>query len=155
MSKIDYLPTLQDAYEPLLPQQVEILRQIVVSEGGDAASIQSRFNYAWALIKSNDVNNQRLGIKLLTDIFKEASSRRRECLYYLTIGCYKVNEFTMARRYVNTLRENEPNNSQIIQLQKMVENKIQKEAWMGIAVATGVVAGAAAIAGMFMKSKRR
>lgn len=155
MTKIDFLPTLQDANEALLPEQLEILRQQVVAEGGDASSIQSKFNYAWALVKSQDINNERLGIKILTDIYKEAPSRRRECLYYLTIGCYKVGEYTMSKRYVDTLYENEPNSQQILALKDMVETKIQNETWKGLAIASGVVAGAVTLASYLMRSRKR
>lgn len=155
MSKINYLPTLEDANDPLMPQQLEILRQQVVNEGGDDATIQSRFNYAWALIKSSDVNDERLGIKILTDIYKESPTRRRECLYYLTIGCYKVNEFSMAKRYVDILYEHEPNNKQVQILKRMVEDKIQRETVKGIAIGAGVIAGVATVIGIISKSRRR
>lgn len=155
MTKINFLPTLQDAFEPLLPQQVEILRQQVLSEGGDSASVQSRFNYAWGLIKSEDVNDQRLGVKLLTDIYKESSARRRECLYYLSIGCYKLGEYTMAKRYVDTLHEHEPNNKQAQALKTMVEDKVQRETVKGLAMATGVIAGAATIAAVFFRGRKK
>ncbi|AQZ10225.1 FIS1 (YIL065C) [Zygosaccharomyces parabailii] len=155
MPKINFLPTLQDSFEPLLPQQVEILRQQFLSEGGETASIQSRFNYAWGLIKSVDADDQRLGIKLLTDIYKESPQRRRECLYYLTIGCYKVGEYSMAKRYVDTLLQHEPANQQIKALQSMVEDKIQRETVKGVAVATGVVAGVAAVAAFLLRGRKK
>lgn len=155
MSKVDYLPTLEDASDALLPQQLEILRQQVINEGGDDATIQSRFNYAWGLIKSPEVNDERLGIKILTDIYKESPSRRRECLYYLTIGCYKVNEFTMAKRYVDALYEHEPNNKQVQMLKRMVEDKIQRETVKGIAIGAGVIAGVATVIGLMSRSRRR
>ncbi|AQZ14495.1 FIS1 (YIL065C) [Zygosaccharomyces parabailii] len=155
MPKINFLPTLQDSFEPLLPQQVEILRQQFLSEGGETASIQSRFNYAWGLIKSVDADDQRLGIKLLTDIYKESPQRRRECLYYLTIGCYKVGEYSMAKRYVDTLLQHEPANQQIKALQSMVEDKIQRETVKGVAVATGVVAGVAAVAAFLFRGRKK
>ncbi|CCD22403.1 Fis1p NDAI_0A02450 [Naumovozyma dairenensis CBS 421] len=154
MTKINFLPTLQDAYEPLFPQQLEALRQQVVSEGGDLASIQSRFNYAWGLIKSQDINDQRLGVKLLTDIYKQEPSRRRECLYYLTVGCYKSGEYTMAKRYVDTLYEHEPNNKQVKTLMDMVEDKIQKESLKGIVIVTGLVAAAATVVGIVFRKKK-
>ncbi|CAL9728682.1 mitochondrial fission 1 protein [Monosporozyma unispora] len=155
MSKVDYLPTLEDASDALLPQQLEILRQQVINEGGDDATIQSRFNYAWGLIKSPEVNDERLGIKILTDIYKESPNRRRECLYYLTIGCYKVNEFTMAKRYVDALYEHEPNNKQVQMLKRMVEDKIQRETVKGIAIGAGVIAGVATVIGLMSRSRRR
>lgn len=155
MSNINYLPTLQDANDPLLPQQLEILRQQVINEGGDNATIQSKFNYAWGLIKSNHLNNERLGIKILTDIYKESPNRRRECLYYLTVGCYKINEFTMAKRYVDTLYGHEPNNKQVQILKQMVEDKIQRETLKGIAVGAGIIAGVATAVGIVSKLRRK
>lgn len=155
MTKISFLPTLEDAYGSLSREQLEILRQQVLSEGGDAASIQSRFNYSWGLIKSAERDDQRLGVKLLTDIYKESPTRRRECLYYLTIGCFKLGEFSMAKRYADALCSHEPDNQQARALQGMVENKIQQETFKGIAIVSGCVAVAATLAGMFVKNRRR
>lgn len=155
MPTYNYLPTLTDANDPLYPQQLEVLRQQVLSEGGEGATTQSRFNYAWALIKSDHINDQRLGVKFLTDIYKETPSRRRECLYYLTIGCYKVNEFSMAKRYVDVLSSHEPNNKQVQQLKEMVEEKIQKETMKGILVGAGIVAGIATVAGIMFRSHKK
>ncbi|SCU79989.1 LAFA_0B06876g1_1 [Lachancea sp. 'fantastica'] len=154
MAKISFLPTLEDAYGALSAEQLEILRQQVLSEGGEVASIQSRFNYAWGLIKSTEQDDQRLGVKLLTDIYKESSMRRRECLYYLTIGCYKLGEFSTAKRYADALRLHEPENKQAGALQSMVESKIQRESLKGIAIASGCVAVAATVAGMLFRKKR-
>ncbi|CUS23282.1 LAQU0S09e01288g1_1 [Lachancea quebecensis] len=154
MGKISFLPTLEDAYGSLSVDQLEILRQQVLSEGGELASIQSRFNYAWGLIKSTEQDDQRLGVKLLTDIYKESSMRRRECLYYLTIGCYKLGEFSTAKRYSDALCSHEPDNKQARTLQSMVENKIQRESFKGIAIASGCVAVAATVAGMLFRKRR-
>lgn len=155
MSHINYLPTLQDANESLLPQQLEVLRQQVINEGGDDATIQSRFNYAWGLVKSNYLNNERLGIKILTDIYKESPNRRRECLYYLTIGCYKISEFTMAKRYIDTLYEHEPHNKQVQILKQMVEDKIQRETVKGIAIGAGIIAGVATVVSIVSRLRKK
>lgn len=155
MNKINFLPTLQDAYEPLMPEQIEILREQVVAEGGDQASVQSRFNYSWGLVKSTVVDDQRLGVKILTDIYKESFQRRRECLYYLTVGCYKLKEYSMAKRYVDILYEGEPQNKQVAALKEMVEEKIQNETLKGIAVITGAVVGVASFAAYYFRSRRR
>ncbi|CCF56436.1 hypothetical protein KAFR_0B01370 [Kazachstania africana CBS 2517] len=155
MTKNDFLPTLEDANDPLFPQQIEILRQQVIAEGGDEATIQSRFNYAWALIKSQDIDDERLGIKILTDIYKEFPSRRRECLYYLTIGCYKVSEYSMAKKYIDVLHSHEPNNKQVQNLKKVVEGKIQSETIKGVAIGAGVIAGVATLIGIMSRSRKR
>lgn len=88
--------------------------------------MQSRFNYAWGLIKSNKVDDQRLGVKILTDVFKDSPQRRRECLYYLAIGTYKLGDYSDSRRYADALIQHEPENSQAIALKKMVEDQIAK-----------------------------
>lgn len=154
MTKIDYLPALTDSYDPLLPQQLQVLREQVVLEGGNSATIQSKFNYAWALIKSNDINDQRLGVKLLTDIYKESQFRRRECLYYMTIGYYKLNDFTMAKRYIDRLYEVEPNNRQVIALKQMIEDKIQRETMKGVAIGVGIIAGIATAIGFIQRRRK-
>ncbi|SCU92424.1 LAMI_0E10330g1_1 [Lachancea mirantina] len=155
MTKIGFLPTLEDANGSLSREQLDILRQQVLSEGGDEASVQSRFNYAWGLIKSSERDDQRLGVKILTDIYKESSMRRRECLYYLTIGCYKLGEYSTAKRYSDALCSHEPHNLQARTLRNMVENKIQNESIKGIVIASGVVAAAATVAGILFRSKRK
>ncbi|GMM55376.1 Fis1 protein [Maudiozyma humilis] len=155
MTTDNFLPTLSDAVDPLYPQQLEVLRQQVLAEGGESATTQARFNYAWGLIKSSSIDDQRLGVKFLTDIYKETPGRRRECLYYLTIGCYKVNEYRMAKRYVDVLSSHEPNNKQVQQLKQMVEEKIEHESMKGILIGAGIVAGIATVTGIFFRSKRK
>lgn len=88
--------------------------------------MQSRFNYAWGLIKSADTNDQRLGVKVLTDVFKDSPQRRRECLYYLSIGTYKLGDYADSRRYVETLLATEPDNQQALALKQMISDKIAK-----------------------------
>ncbi|AET39382.1 Fis1p Ecym_4319 [Eremothecium cymbalariae DBVPG len=155
MPQINYLPTVEDAYGPLSDAQLDILRQQVLSEGGDIASIQSRFNYAWGLIKSHDPENQRLGVKLLTDIYKESPMRRRESLYYLTIGCYKLGEYSMAKRYADALYLHEPENSQAQAVKAMVEKKIQTESVKGIALLGVGIAALATAAGFVLRQRKR
>ncbi|SMN18327.1 similar to Saccharomyces cerevisiae YIL065C FIS1 Protein involved in mitochondrial membrane fission and peroxisome abundance [Maudiozyma saulgeensis] len=155
MSSDSFLPSLTDVMDPLYPQQLEVLRQQVLAEGGESATTQALFNYAWGLIRSQQVDDQRLGVKILSDIYKETPSRRRECLYYLTIGCYKLNEYQMAKRYVDVLSSHEPNNKQVQTLKKMVEDKIERETMKGLLVGAGVIAGIATVAGIFFRSKKK
>ncbi|AAS51862.1 ADL058Wp [Eremothecium gossypii ATCC 10895] len=154
MSNINFLPTIEDAYGALSAEQLDILRQQVLSEGGDIASIQSRFNYAWGLVKSHDAEDQRLGVKLLTDIYKESPMRRRESLYYLAIGCYKLGEYAMAKRYADALVAHEPDNAQARTLKAMVEQKIQTEGLKGAALVGAGLAAVAAAAGFLLRQRR-
>ncbi|KAH3679185.1 hypothetical protein WICMUC_001196 [Wickerhamomyces mucosus] len=138
---------------PLAPAQLEILRQQVLSEG-DLVSVQSKFNYAWGLIKSSKVDDQRLGVKILTDVFKDSPQRRRECLYYLAIGTYKLGDYSDSRRYADALVQHEPDNHQATLLKKMVEDKIAKDGLIGIALISSVIAAGATGLAFLLKKKR-
>lgn len=155
MTNIHYLPELEDSYSALNSDQIEILRQQVLNEGGEISSIQSRFNYAWGLVRSTNKEDQMLGVKLLTDTYKESPMRRRECLYYLTIGCYKLGEYSTAKRYVDALVHHEPENKQALMLQTAVENKITSQGLKGIAlISAGIAIGATTI-GLLIRGRRR
>lgn len=135
-------------------------------------SVQSRFNYAWGLIKSNKEDDQRLGIKILGDIFKDSPIRRRECLYYLALGSYKLGEYATARRYADSLANHDPTNPQASALKEMIEDKIakgmysmvdewflrvtnmHKEGIIGIAIVSGVVAAGATALSLLLRRKR-
>ncbi|ODV94271.1 hypothetical protein PACTADRAFT_51136 [Pachysolen tannophilus NRRL Y-2460] len=125
MAKLSYLPALEDANAPLSDKQLEILEEQVESEMPNP-SIQSQFNYAWGLIKCSSKKQNKKGIDLLVDIFKNCPQRRRECLYYLSVGCLKINDLSEAKRYIDALVNHEPDNLQAAQLQRVVEDKIAK-----------------------------
>lgn len=52
--------------------------------------MQTKFNYAWGLIKSNKREEQQDGVRLLSEIFRASPERRRECLYYLGKSCAMI-----------------------------------------------------------------
>lgn len=88
--------------------------------------VQTKFNYAWGLIKSNRRTEQQLGVRLLTEIFRDHAERRRECLYYLALGHYRLGNYADARKYNEILLENEPSNSQALSLRGLVDDKVAK-----------------------------
>lgn len=88
--------------------------------------VQTKFNYAWGLIKSNRREEQQLGVRLLTEIFREHGERRRECLYYLALGHYRLGNYAEARRYNEALLLNEPGNSQALSLRGLVDDKVAR-----------------------------
>lgn len=102
-----------------------MLRKQYESEGG-FVGVQTKFNYAWGLIKSNRRTEQQLGVRLLTDIFREHIERRRECLYYLALGHYRLGNYAESRKYNEILLENEPENSQALCLRGLVDDKVAK-----------------------------
>lgn len=104
---------------------MKVLRDQYEQEG-EYVSLQVRFNYAWGLIKSKRVSDQQEGVKLLTQVFKDAPQRRRECLYYLSVGSFKLGDYTNARKYCDILLEYEPDNRQVTQLRQAIEDKLNK-----------------------------
>ena len=84
-------------------------------------TVQTKFNYAWGLVKSPMKEHQVEGVRLLQggvytsqllifwsliivtlrkiEIYRAEPTRRRECLYYLALGHYKLANYEEARRF--------------------------------------------------------
>lgn len=117
--------------------------------------VQTKFNYAWGLVKSNARNDQQLGVQLLSEIFRTSPERRRECLYYLALGNYKLGNYAEARRYNDKLLETEPANLQASNLRQLVDDKVAKEGLMGVAIVSGVAVAAGMVGAFLMRNAKR
>jgi fission 1 protein len=91
----------------------------------------------------------------LTDVFRTTPERRRECLYYLALGNFKLGNYAEARRYNDLLLEKEPNNLQAASLQTLIDDKVAREGMMGVAIVGGLAVAAGIVGGLIMKSSRR
>ena len=89
---------------------------------------------------------------LLSEIFRTSPERRRECLYYLALGNYKLGNYGEARRYNDLLAEKEPGNLQAADLRTMIDNKVAKEGLMGVAIISGVAVAAGVIGGVLLRN---
>lgn len=107
------------------------------------------------LIKSNARGEQQEGVRLLTEIFRTAPERRRECLYYLALGNFKLGNYAEARRYNDLLLDKEPGNLQAASLRSLIDDKVSKEGLMGVAIVGGIAVAAGIVGGLLMKSSRR
>lgn len=94
-------------------------------------------------------------MRLLTEIFRNSPERRRECLYYLALGNYKLGSYAEARRYDERLLELEPENMQALSLKGLIDDRVQKEGLVGAAIVSGVVAVAAVAGTMLFKGAGR
>lgn len=94
-------------------------------------------------------------MRLLSEIFRTSPERRRECLYYLALGNYKLANYAEARRYNDLLIEHEPQNLQAASLRTLIDDKVAKEGLMGIAIVGGVALAAGLVGGMLFKGARR
>lgn len=143
-----------DAESPLKPEELRVLRSQYEKEG-QFVGLQTKFNYAWGLIKSNQRPEQQEGVRLLTEIFRNSPERRRECLYYLALGNYKLGSYAEARRYNERLLELEPENLQAASLKSLIDGKVQQEGLVGAAIVSGVVAVAAVAGTLLFKGAGR
>ncbi|KAK9472244.1 uncharacterized protein V1510DRAFT_417718 [Dipodascopsis tothii] len=149
----DNLPYAADAEISLRPAELDILRRQFEREG-QFVSIQTKFNYAWGLIKSTKQPEQTLGVRYLTEIFRDAPERRRECLYYLALGNFKLGNYVEARRYNDLLLEREPNNLQARSLNKLIDDRVAREGLVGMAIIGGAVALGGVLLGTLLKRRR-
>ncbi|KAK6002070.1 hypothetical protein QM012_001708 [Aureobasidium pullulans] len=149
----DHLPYAADAESPLKPAELQVLRSQYEKEG-EYVSLQTKFNFAWGLIKSTQRPEQQEGVRLLTEIFRSSPDRRRECLYYLALGNYKLGSYAEARRYNELLVDLEPNNLQAQSLRQLIDDKVAKEGLMGVAIVGGLAVAAGVVGGLLFKGAR-
>jgi tetratricopeptide (TPR) repeat protein len=107
------------------------------------------------LIKSNARGEQQEGVRLLSEIFRNSRERRRECLYYLALGNYKLGNYAEARRYNELLLELEPANLQAGSLKELIDDKVTREGLMGAAVVGGIAVAAGLVGTFLLKGSRR
>ncbi|KAJ4354158.1 mitochondrial membrane protein [Didymosphaeria variabile] len=148
------LPYAADVESPLKPEELQVLRAQYEKEG-EYVGLQTKFNYAWGLIKSNARGEQQEGVRLLSEIFRNSRERRRECLYYLALGNYKLGNYAEARRYNELLLELEPANLQAGSLKDLIDDKVTKEGLMGAAVVGGIAVAAGLVGTFLLKGSRR
>ena len=107
------------------------------------------------LIKSSTRSEQQEGVRLLSEIFRNAPERRRECLYYLALGNYKLGNYAEARRYNDLILDREPANLQAGSLRGLIDDKVAKEGLVGVAIVSGLAIAAAGVGAMIMKGSRK
>ncbi|KAI9865839.1 MAG: mitochondrial membrane protein [Vezdaea acicularis] len=147
-------PDAADAESPLKPEELQVLRAQYEKEG-EYVGVQTKFNFAWGLIKSNTRQDQQEGVRLLSDIYRSSPERRRECLYYLALGNYKLGNYGEARRFNDKLLDHEPTNMQAGSLRGLIDDKVQKEGLMGVAILSGVAIAAGVVGGMLFRGAKR
>ena len=74
------------------------------------------------------------------DIYEHEPSRRRECLYYLALGHYKLKNYTESKKFTAKLLQKEPQNMQALSLNRLIDEDVKKEGLIGMALAGGAVA---------------
>jgi len=119
-------------------------------------SSSSQFEYAWCLVRSRYPADIRKGIILLEDLFQnKEETNKRDYLYYLAVGNYKLKEHTMALKYIRALLQVEPGNRQAQELEVLATKKLEKDGLVGLAVAGGAtVAVGMGLVGLIYAAKQ-
>ncbi|KAG1741173.1 hypothetical protein DEU56DRAFT_788808 [Suillus clintonianus] len=151
------LPYAADAEVSLSYDELEVLRLQYEKELAQShITVQTKFNYAWGLVKSPVREHHVEGVRLLQDIYRTEPTRRRECLYYLALGYYKMGNFTDARSFNDLLLSREPTNLQAQSLASLIDKGVAREGYVGMALAGGVAAvGTLLIAGLIRRATRK
>lgn len=113
------------------------------------------FLFTQGLIKSSARNEQQEGVRLLSEIFRYAPERRRECLYYLALGNFKLGNYAEARKFNDLLLDHEPSNLQAESLKGLIDDKVAKDGLMGVAIISGVAIAAGVVGGMLLRGSKR
>jgi len=150
------VPYAADAEISLTYDELEVLQLQYEKEVlQDHVTVQTKFNYSWGLVKSPLHNHQVLGVKLLQEIYRSEPSRRRECLYYLALGYYKMGNFEEARKFNSLLLEKEPSNLQAQSLAQLIDKGVTREGYIGMAIVGGAAAlGTLVLASLIRRAAR-
>jgi fission 1 protein len=151
------LPYAADAEMSLNYDELEVLRVQYQKElAQNHVTIQTKFNYSWGLVKSPIRDHQVEGVRLLQEIYRAEPARRRECLYYLALGHYKMGNFEEARKFNALLIEKEPTNLQAQSLGQLIDRGVAREGYIGMALVGGAAAvGTLLIAGLIRRAARK
>ncbi|KAF4569823.1 mitochondrial membrane protein [Pleurotus pulmonarius] len=151
------LPYAADAEVSLSFDELDVLRTQYEKElAQQHVTVQTKFNFAWGLVKSPRQGDNVEGVRLLQDIYRAEPTRRRECLYYLALGHYKMGNFQEAKRFNELLLEKEPTNLQAQSLSQLIDSGVAKEGYIGMAMVGGVAAvGTLLLAGLIRRAIRK
>ncbi|KAM8747951.1 mitochondrial fission 1 protein [Acanthopagrus schlegelii] len=114
-----------------------------------AVSKETKFEYAWCLIRSKYSEDIKKGIVLLEELVQKASKDdSRDFLFYLAVANYRLKDYEKALKYIRTLLRNEPGNKQALDLEKLIDKALKKDGLVGMAIVGGIGLGVAGLAGL-------
>ncbi|XP_016968322.3 mitochondrial fission 1 protein isoform X45 [Drosophila biarmipes] len=97
---------------------------------------ETKFEYAFCLVRSRYTNDVRKGIMLLEELARTHAEGRRDYIYYLAFGNARIKEYTSGLKYCRAFLDIE-SNDQVRSLQDYINKQIDKEVAKGMAVAGG------------------
>lgn len=125
-----------------------------MNRGG--ASNQTRFNYAWCLIRSRFTADVHRGIMLLEDLCADGDiDARRDYLFYLAVANTKIHEYQRAHELIKKFLSVEPSNRQAQELDKLIRDRMTKEGLKGLAIAGGAAVVVGGLVGLGLALAKR
>ncbi|XP_050432220.1 mitochondrial fission 1 protein [Adelges cooleyi] len=114
-------------------------------------SQDTKFHYAWCLVRSNYPADIRKGLILLEQLIKHEANdedAKRNYLYYLALGNSRIKEYGTALQFIKAFLHMQPENQQAKTLLSTIQKKMEADAHKGMAIAGGVVLGLGALVGL-------
>lgn len=110
---------------------------------------ETKFEYAWCLIRSKYTEDIKKGIVLLEELVQKASKDdSRDFLFYLGVANYRLKDYERGLKFIRTLLRNEPGNKQALDLEKLIDKALKKDGLVGMAIVGGIGLGVAGLAGL-------
>ncbi|KAJ3027640.1 UNVERIFIED_CONTAM: mitochondrial membrane protein [Siphonaria sp. JEL0065] len=152
----DKLPFLLDLQTTSSQEQIATLRTEYKKQvAAGKVNPQTKFDYSYNLVKSAFKKDHEAGLQLLHELYKENPARRRECLYYLSIGNYKLANYVEARKFNEILLQMEPRNTQSLKLRDLIDSKVRTDGLIGMAIVGGIAAAAIALGAAFFGGSKK
>lgn len=118
--------------------------------------IVTRFQYAYALLRSKHSQDILRGISLLENLYYEGDqSARRDYLYYIAIGQTRLKEYKLALDCVEHFLQFEPENRQAKQLRAHVKERLTKDGIIGMAITGGAALVLGGLIGLGMSLTKK
>ncbi|XP_015706236.1 mitochondrial fission 1 protein [Coturnix japonica] len=110
------------------PEDLMVLeRRYTLACQQGAPSRRCRFEYAWGLLRSRYHGDIRKGVAMFRDLMADGDpDERRDYVYYLAVGNYRLKEYEEALKYVGALLQAEPGNTQGLRLQQLVRKRMNR-----------------------------
>ena len=113
-----------------------------------SSNLQSKFNYAYALLRTSSFPNYRENLttaqKLFEELYIEHESTRDQTVYYLAVCLSLQGKYRDSKRYIEMFVRLHPQNVPGNEMRQIVEDGIKREAIVG----AGIVGVGVAVVGL-------
>eukprot|EP00158_Paraphelidium_tribonemae_P000525 Partr_v1_DN22700_c0_g1_i1_m5363 putative fission 1 len=105
------------------------------------------------LVRSKYREDQKKGVELFREIYRDDGERGRECVYYLALGYYRLGDLPMSRKFNDILLKSEPDNMQARSLSSLIDKRLNRDGLLGVALVGGAVATVGVFLALLLRKK--